>query len=485
MRRRANLLRRGAAGLAALGLAAAALVTAGCSVNPATGQRQLALIGEGQEVAVGRQADQEVRTSIGLYGDEALQSYVAGLGEALASRSERPDLPWQFGVVDDPAVNAFALPGGFVYVTRGILGYLNSEAELASVLGHEIGHVTARHSVEQMSKAQLATLGLGVAMIADEELRQFGGVAEAGLGLLFLKFSRDDERQADDLGLRYLVRAGYEPAEMPKVFATLGRVSAGQPAGRIPSWLATHPDPVDREARISQQVAALFPEERGTAVNRDAYLRRLDGLVFGDDPREGFVEGHVFYHPQLAFQLTLPDGWKTANQKQAVTALSPKQDAAVVLTLAAEATPEAASEAFFGRQGIERGDAWQRGFSRYRSLTEAGAEQTRGIVGFPSLGGRVYQLRGIALPERWADHEAAISASLASFRPLTDRRYLAVQPKRVDLVQLPRAMTFAEFTARYPSTVAADTLAVANGVTAEERLAAGRLVKRVVGGELP
>jgi len=187
-------------------LGVALLITLACTLNPATGQRQFSLIGEQQEIAMGREYAKQVQGEIGLYQDKALQAYVQKIGKDLASHTERPNLPWEFHVVDDPGVNAFALPGGYIFITRGILAAFNSEAEMASVLGHEMGHVTARHSVEQMSRAQLAQLGLGVAMVASEDFRQYAGLAQMGLGVLFLKFSRDDESQADHLGLRYLMR---------------------------------------------------------------------------------------------------------------------------------------------------------------------------------------------------------------------------------------------------------------------------------------
>jgi hypothetical protein len=165
-----------------------ALAAAACATNPATGERQLSLIGEDQEIAMGREADHDVQVSIGIYEDPELERYLDGVGQRLAARSERPDLPWTFRIADDPAVNAFALPGGFIYVTRGLLATLNTEAELAAVVGHEIGHVTARHAVNRISKAQLAGLGLGIGMILSPDLAQFSDLANLGLNLLFLKY---------------------------------------------------------------------------------------------------------------------------------------------------------------------------------------------------------------------------------------------------------------------------------------------------------
>src|SRR5690606_471691 len=315
-------------------LLATTLLFAACVRNPATGQRQFSLISEAQEIQMGREYDAQIVASLGLYPDTALQRYVQELGSRLAATSERPHLPWTFRVLDDPVVNAFALPGGYIYVTRGILAYLGSEAELASVLGHEIGHVTARHSVSRMSTQQLAQLGLAVGVLLRPELESVAGLANAGLSVLFLKYSRDDERQSDDLGLRYMRRGGYDPREMADVFAMLESVSSAEGGGRVPEWLSTHPDPGNRRDRIERQVAALPPDSQSGRVERESFLRRLNGLVFGDNPREGFFRGNEFLHPELAFRFSFPAGWSTSNQKSAVVAVSPNQDAVVQITLA-------------------------------------------------------------------------------------------------------------------------------------------------------
>src|SRR2546426_10236506 len=294
--------RRWAARLAML----AGVGAGGCAVNPATGSRQLMLISESQEIAMGRDYDKQVAASIGLDPDSGLQRYMQQFGARLAATSERPNLPWSFRVVDDPVVNAFALPGGYIYVTRGILAHLNSEAELAGVVGHEIGHVTARHSVSQLSKQQLAQLGLAVGTIASPAFERYAGIASQALGVLFLKYSRDAESQADDLGLRYLRRGHYDPREMPHVFEMLDRVSQAQGGGRVPQWLATHPNPENRRGRIEQEIAAGPQSFAGTAVNREPYLQRLDGLGVGSNPREGDFKGSQFFHPQPRFPMTFP-----------------------------------------------------------------------------------------------------------------------------------------------------------------------------------
>ncbi|MBA2563838.1 MAG: M48 family metalloprotease [Gemmatimonadetes bacterium] len=469
--------------------ASAAGPLTGCATNPATGEKQLSLVGTQQEIAMGRQASQEVAASIGLYDDPGLQAYVARVGDSLAARSERPELPWTFGVVDDPAVNAFALPGGFIYVTRGILAHLDSEAELAAVLGHEIGHVTARHSVERISKAQLANVGLGVGSILSSDIARFGDLANAGLGLLFLKYSRDDERQADDLGLRYAIRGGYDPRPMTDVFTLLERVSQLQQASRVPDWLASHPSPENRRALIAAKIDSTRSSFEGTRVDRDRHLREIDGVVFGLNPREGFFRANVFYHPDLRFQLEFPRGWKTANQKQQVLAVSPRQDAIVGLALAKGGSAEAAARTFASQQGL-RTSAFRRGdlngLSAASAEFEARTQQgtLRGAVVFVEDEGRVYQLLGYTAGQLWGGYQREIGAAIASFDRLTDQRILAIQPQRLEIVKLPSAMTVEQFAARYPADLSRDMLAVINQVRPGDRLEAGTLMKTVAGEDV-
>ncbi len=471
------------AGLVAL------LVAAGCATNPATGARQLVLISEAQELSMGREADQSIVASMGLDVDTARQRYVQELGARLARRSERPGLPWTFRVLDDPVVNAFALPGGYIYVTRGILAHLDSEAELAAVLGHEIGHVTARHSVTRLSTQQLTQLGLAVGVVLQPGLERYAGLAAQGLGLLFLKFSRDDERQADDLGLRYLRRTQYDPREMSGVYVMLDRVGRSGGGDRLPDWLSTHPNPVDRRQRIERAVAGLPPDSLGSVVNRAPYLWRLDGLVYGENPREGFFRGPEFNHPDLRFRLTFPAGWKTANQRQAVLAMSPSEDALVQLSLASESSPEAAARAFFGQQGV----SGLPGRSQIHGLPAAGGSFTAagdqgtlaGTVAFVAYDGRVFRILGYASQGRWPAYAPAAERTIGSFDRLADPAALAVEPLRLDLVALPRALSLDEFAQRYPSTVPPATLALLNNVEPGARFDAGDLVKRVVGKPLP
>ena len=470
-----------------LAAAAVAATAVACSVNPATGERQLTLISEAQEIQMGREADQEITAQLGLYPDQSAQQYVSALGQALAAESERPDLPWSFKVVDDPIVNAFALPGGFIYITRGIMAHLSSEAELVGVLGHEIGHVTGRHSVERLSKAQLANIGLGVGMIVSPEFRQFGDLAQMGMGLLFLKYSRDDEREADELGVRYSLRGGYDAREMPEVFTVLKRVGEMAGAGGIPSWLATHPDPEQRRERIEGMLADRQAEFEGLKIERAGYFQRLDGMTFGENPREGYFKDGVFYHPELAFKMTFPQGWKTSNQRQAVVAMNEAQDALLQLALAQEADTAAAVRKFLEQEGVDGGSVQGmrvNGLGASWAPFEVPSEQNplTGRVVCVRYGQNTFQLMALAKRDSWSENSPALERGQKSFARLTDRRYLDVQPARVKLERIDRAMTLREFSQRYPSSIDLETLALINHVQPDDRLEAGTTVKRVVGG---
>ena len=463
----------------------AALAAPGCAVNAATGSRQFSLINETQEIQMGRESDQLVGAQLGLYPDAALQAYVQQLGARIAATTERPGLPWTFRVVDDGAVNAFALPGGFVYVTRGLLAYVSSEAQLASVIGHEIGHVTARHSVTQLSRQQLAQFGLAVGSALSPTLARYGTLAGSGLSIMFLAYSRSDEQQADELGLRYMVRGGWDPNQMPEVFTTLERVDAEAGGGRLPNWLSTHPSPANRHEHIAQAIAVL-PPGFGTTVNRNPYLRRLDNLVFGADPREGFFRGAAFLHPASRFSFTFPEGWTTANAKQSVSAVSPQEDAVVVLTLAPERSAAAAATQFFAQQGTT-GAAPTRGSvgglpavsGPFAAATEGGT--LNGDVVFVEHGGGVFRLLAYSSDARWPAYRAAADRSLQSFAPLTDPAVLNAQPLRTDLITLSQPTTLEALLRARAAGVPLATLAIINQAEARTPLAARQIVKWVTG----
>lgn len=476
-----------AALLASVVFASTAAVLSGCAANLATGERHLNLTSEAQEISMGKQADQAIIASLRLYPDSSLQRYVRQLGTTLAATSERPQLPWTFRVMDDPAVNAFALPGGVIYVTRGILAHLDNEAELAGILGHEIGHVTAQHSVHRMATQQVAQLGLGIGTMLKPGLQRYAGLAGTGLGLLFLKFSRDDERQADELGVRYMTRSHHDPHQMGEVMTMLERVSLlGGDNGRVPGWLATHPDPGDRRERIEALAATTVTAGGGPAVDRATYLRRLDSLVYGRDPREGYFEGETFFHPVMGFRFEFPRGWTTSNQKQGVMAVSKNQDAIVQVALSSKKSPAEAASEFFSQTGVTAQGA---GSKRIHGLSASAGDFTaqteegtlRGTAAFLAYEGRVFELLGYTGQPNWRSYESELKRAIQSFDRLTDAGKLGVQPQRLEIVKVSGSMSLAEFDRRHPSGVSLEILALINQMEPGAQLRTGDLVKRVVG----
>ncbi|MDH4272678.1 MAG: M48 family metallopeptidase, partial [Candidatus Aminicenantes bacterium] len=260
----------------------------GCATNPVTGKKELSLISENQELALGKQTDVEIRQQYGVYGDAALNAYVQSVGRSLAPHTHRPHLDYQFAVLDTPVVNAFAVPGGYIYVTRGILALMGSEAELAVVLGHELGHVNARHSVQRMSEMMLVQVGLAVGSALSDTFAEISGLAGVGVQLLFLKYSRDDERQADTLGIEYAREGAYNPGEMVAFFSSLEKLGDVSGGHALPGFLSTHPLTSERIDRVRQM---LTEGDRTLEVKERPYLGRIDGLVYGNDPRQGYVEG--------------------------------------------------------------------------------------------------------------------------------------------------------------------------------------------------
>ena len=317
-----------------------------CARNPVTGKREIMLVSEAQELQLGLQSDPGIIANFGLYENEELQSFINEKGKEMGAISHRPELEYHFRVLDSPVVNAFAVPGGFVYFTRGIMAHFSNEAEFAGVLGHEIGHITARHSASQISKQQLYGGLFTIGLIVSEEFRAFGDLAQQGLGALFLKFGRDDESQSDELGVDYSTQVGYDAHEMANFFAVLGKLQS-QAGVNIPEWQSTHPDPANRFENVHALADKYQSGVNASAlkVNRDEYLSLIDGIVYGEDPRQGFVENNNFYHPTLQFQFPVPANWQLANTPQMVQMAETNGRAIMLLRLSQAQTLQAAAQA--------------------------------------------------------------------------------------------------------------------------------------------
>jgi predicted Zn-dependent protease len=469
-------------------LAVAAL--AACAVNPATGKRQFSLVSKDDEVAMGQQEAQKVAASMPILQNQPVQDMVKRVGMEMAKSSERPELPWSFTVLDDPVVNAFALPGGPIFITRGIITNMNSEAELASVLGHEIGHVTARHSASQMSKQQLASMGLGVASVISPTAAQFAGVAEQGLGLLMLKYGRDDETQADKLGYRYMTTMSWDPREAVKMFQMLQKTSGTDKEGRPPTWMSTHPDPGDRAQRAEARLKELNAKNvnlDSLRRNREQFLRAIDGLSYGEDPRDGFFRGSTFYQPDLALQITFPDGWQTANQPQVVAAREPEGKALVQVQAAKGANPTEAARAFFSNQGLSNVREIQVPTSGGPSISAAFAAQAQqgvveGETTFLTVKGHMFQVLTVAGQGNLQAVDAIHRKVVASAKETTDPAILNIRAPQVKVVQLPKAMSVEDFYAQFPSVLPMDQVLIINGLERGAQLKQGDLLKQVVAG---
>jgi predicted Zn-dependent protease len=462
------------------------------ATNPATGRREITLMSEAQEIALGKESDAQVRQEMGLYNDPDLQRYVSDIGLRLARLSERPGLPWQFAVVDQPAVNAFALPGGFIYLTRGILPFLENEAELAGVLGHEIGHVTARHSAQQYTRmigGQVGLIALGVFVPA---ARPFGQASQQVMGLLFLRYGRADELQADSLGVRYAATGNWDPEGVPGMLTTLGRLSeaAGDRKG-VPNFLSTHPEPLARVAQIQPEVQKAKAGRSGFVSDRAALLRQVDGVIFGDNPEQGVVRGTAFLHPPLRFRLDFPSGWEVANSPQQVVSKAPNADVYEILQMVPQpqgSTVQDIGVASMQKAGFQlvRGERTQLG-----GLDAHVGEYQGQIEGFGAVvsraahvrhGDNVYMIAGLAAPATFAQYDAAFLASLRSFRPLSASEAEAIKPSRVTLYTARAGDTWQSLAGRSAGTVTAAALAAMNHAAAGSQPQAGAQIKVVVSG---
>lgn len=454
------------------------LLAGSCALNPATGTRQLNLISKEQEIELGAEAAKEIARSPGLYRDPKLQAYVASVGSKLAAVSERPDLPWSFQVVDDAGINAFALPGGPIFVTRGLLAHLENEAQLAIVLGHEVGHVTAEHAANQLSKASLAQLGLApVAMISEG----VAGAGMAGMELMFLKFGRDDERQSDMLALRYAERAGYDVRVAPSVFEMLRRASTRSGDGRLPGWLATHPDPGERVAQMRERLAEREPSRQQGRVDEASLMAALDGITYGEDPREGFVQGRHFIHPELRFQVAFPSGYRIVNGKERVVAMAAEGgDLAMELTMAGEASTEAALRRFFAETGARPEEDPARVGQALAApfVVQSDDEALRGWVAFLRSETRTY--RFLVLAREGRAPKSALFELVTSFQRLAPDAYRNARPKRLAIERLGAPRSLRDLHSAHPS-VSVEELSLINQSDDNAVFPPGALVKVVAG----
>jgi len=416
------------------------LFTICCAVNPVTGKRELSLISERDEIALGKQTDAEIRVQYGVYDDSALLGYVQKVGQSMTPHTHRSHLTYHFAILDTPVVNAFAVPGGYIYVTRGILAMMSSEAELAVVLGHELGHVNARHSVAKLSQLMLAQFGLAIGSAISETFAKMTGAASIGIQLLFLKFSRDDEREADALGVEYSRKGGYNPSEMVSFFGSLeklGDLSGGQ---SLPGFLSTHPLTSER---VQNTKDMLLESDKRLKIEKRGYLSAVNNMVYGQDPRQGYVENNAFYHPQMRFFFSFPQEWNLQNTPAQVILASKDGHAAVVLQ--ADKTSENLQDyADKTTSQIENGQLVDRKSYKINGLTsyhevydvpQQDKEDLRTRLSFVEKKGFIYTFMALSTKSEFNQYDRNFQSIVDSFKELRDVRYIDRKPLRIKLVK--------------------------------------------------
>jgi len=473
--------RRALQGLAVAGTS----LLGGCAVNPVTGKRELMLMSVEQEIALGKQSHAEICASYGVYSDKNLQTWFTQKGTAMARVTPRQNLPYTFTVLDSPVVNAFAVPGGYVYITRGIMGYFNDEAEFAGVLGHELGHVEARHSASQYSKLQVTNLAINAGSILSETFSRYASLVSVGSTLMFLKFSRDDERLADRLGVEYSSKVGYDATRMSDFFVTLERMQPSD--GSLPAWASTHPDPGDRIV-ATKKMALDFQKANPNVqyvTRRNEYLEMVDGLPHGDDPRQGYVRNGFFYHPGLKFMFPVPSGWKLSNQPSEVRLSPEKENATLVFKLGQGTNLIDGSTKFASANNITLSDSKQitvnglQGLATVGELTSNG--QTLSIASYYILmNNATYSFHGLAPSDGFSTVRQFFNQTATGFKPLTDKALISVTPNTIKVRSAAKAGTLKSTLQGFG--VPADKLndlSILNGMNLDDAVKAGTKIKVV------
>jgi predicted Zn-dependent protease len=460
-----------------------------CATNPVTGEQELMLMTEAQEIELGAETHESILATYGAYDDPGLQSYLNDIGQEMAALSHRPHLNWTFTVLDSPVINAFAVPGGYVYVTRGALAHLNNEAELAMVVGHEIGHVTARHSARQYSKQMVFMGGLLLGSLASEEFRDYAGIAGVGLQLLFLKYSRDHERQSDELGVEYAYNAGYDPAEFEDFFRTLNRLEGQQEGGglSLPGFLSTHPMTENRIADVmghADRIRQNNPPQGQLVENTERYMRSIDGMVIGEDPRQGYKEGNAFYHPDMNFQFEVPRGWQLQNTPKMVQMVDDNQNAMIIFQLAKGSTPRNAWENIVASNDLTPVDTpgstrvnGMPGYAGVCSLRDGDNQYALEVLTVEK-GGTIFSFIGLTESGDFRRYQDTFVNSFSSFNTVQDRSKLRVEPTRIQVQRVNRAIPVTDFARRVGlADVKMKDFLIMNSLEQGERLNQGSLVK--------
>lgn len=461
-----------------------------CAQNPVSGGKDFVLMSEQQEVRLGAQAHKDVLQEYGELNDPELQAYVSRLGKNLAAKSHRANLEWHFTVVDSPQVNAFALPGGYIYITRGIMAYLNSEAELAGVVGHEIGHVTARHGVRQQSTATAVGLGaiLGSILVPGMNTQAGSSLLQMLSQSLVAGYGREHELEADRLGAEYLARSGYNPQAMVEVIGVLKNqelydIQLAKQEGREPrryhGVFDTHPS---NDARLKQVVGEARKYQVANPVeNREIYLKAMDGVYFGDSPDQGVIRNNALLHEKLGIAVQFPQGWRVQNQPDRVAAINPQGTALVEL----RPGPKNAQpmDALQKALKLDQGARFESGsVNGNPAAFAAGAMQGKPVLAAAiKHGGGQYLFAALAKDANaYNQNRNEMKATINSFHSLTAEERRRAKPHVIRMVKAQPGMTMAQLAAQSPLGASAEAqLRLMNGLYPSGEPKAGQMVKIV------
>ncbi len=464
---------------------------AACAINPVTGRRELILMSEQKEKEIDEEAAQQIAQEIGLVNAPELTAYVRTIGEQLASHSPRKGIEYSFNVVEMDEPNAFALPGGHVYVSRGLLVVTNSEAELVNVIGHEIGHVAARHAAQRDARAKtvgLLTLLGAVAAAAGGAtdvaagIGQFGALAGAGL---IAAYSREQEREADRIGQDLATQVGVDPAGMAQFLRTLEnltRLRSGVSA--LPGFFDTHPATLERVAETATRAQVLhWTPLLSIAPTRADYLERIEGIVVEKPAAEGVIRGQRFLHPELDISLRFPHGWAIHNQRVRVIAVSPRRDALVMLELDSEGDdPEAAASAYaesnqFRLQNGNRIRIGELAAFRAQTLVQSPNGLTAAEVTWIAYRGRIYRLSAGAVRASFSKYQGIFRSFARGFRPLQEDEAAKIDELRLRIAVAREGESLADLSRRSRNEWRLNQTAVANRLVIDEALREGQRVK--------
>ena len=469
-------------------------MTAGCAVNPVSGRPEMAVLSVDKERELGDEEAKKVEASMGLVADPALLAYVQAVGNRVARPSPRQDTSYTFQIVNRPEPNAFALPNGNIYVSRGLLALANSEDELAGVLAHEVVHVAARHTVRSANVAVATSplrIATGIAGVAAGVLAPSVGEGIMGLGetateAFLAPYGRSQEREADDVGIELAARSGYDPTGLPRILRALERDEAlhrdGPPRQ---SFFDTHPATPERVREMQERAAALRPESATpVAKTHREFLARLDGLLIGDDPADGTFVESFFFHPVLGITLRFPAEWQTRSTRRAVIGHTRDKEAVTLLTVAGKGDdPGQVAREAEGAAGVrllERAKALEiNGLRAVRSVVAANGARGPTTLDFTWIahGGMVYRIVGVSPTPRYGAYRPLFDQVVSSFRAMTPADIAQIREARVRLLTA-RAGERPEDVARRTGSVwSGDEIAVVNNLASDARLAAGQVLK--------